>query len=499
MPIKKVFLYDQSLKTNDIYDIERKIEKGKYTDTIFYGPTTAGKSAWIYIPGDILKTDTDHDHILTGFYDFTDLYKKIGGQWEKQDIGGYYTKFSNKSSVVSRISFKLFNDPEDIAEAYLIACRRNNDYSPSIMEAQLMSQKDVEIWMSNHNNSKIWYNVSVLLIWGFLLLTIITLGFRAFNSKSKEYFIFMLGNIFIAINFLIVFIVEPSNIQFYPFDDPVIAVALADPTIIIGIGGIILSIKYFYKGSNFLVFSKRLPFISFGLCIIISIALFILNYFYHLFYIANAITYVFLTLLIVVIYLILFFKRKLLDDRILSSTFLTFFIGSIFFAFFSLMDFALSTIFEQNTSYIGLSYLHSLPQAIGIAIYNIFVLLALNNRDFKEAKEASILKEKAYQLEIEVMQNSLNPHFIFNSLNLIDYFIYKQKLPEARMALYQFSDLLRTIIDKTSKSKILLSEELKVIELYLKIECTRKTDLLNYSIQISEEIDVNHVFIPSLI
>lgn len=97
------------------------------------------------------------------------------------------------------------------------------------------------------------------------------------------------------------------------------------------------------------------------------------------------------------------------------------------------------------------------------------------------------------------MQNSLNPHFIFNSLNLIDYFIYKEKLPEARKALYQFSDLLRTVIDKTSQSKILLSEELKIIKLYLEIERSRKTDLFNYSIQISEEIDVNNIFLPSLI
>lgn len=499
IPDKVAILYDQPLKTDDINEVLQKFKKGDDTDTIFHAPTKAGQSAWIYIPGEVLKKDTTRNFILTGFYDFTDLYQKKGNHWIKIASGGYYMKFSDESPVASRVSFRLFKNSKDIADAYLVACRRNNDYSPSIMEARLVNQSDILQWDRKHLDTKIWYNRITLIFWGILFLNIINFASRTIFLKSKGYLLFTIGNILITINFLIVFFVEPSNITYYPFNDPVLAVALADPSMIIGIGTLLFSIKYFYTGNDFKFISKILPKISFGLCFIFAIILFGLKYYYHLFYIANAITYVFLTLLITIIYLIIFLNRKFINDTSLSSKFMVFFIGSLFFAFFSIVGFTLALIFEQNTDYIGLFYLLTLPLVLGVSMYNIFVLIALNNQDFKEIKETITLKEKAYQLEIKVMQNSLNPHFIFNSLNLIDYFIYKEKLPEARKALYQFSDLLRTVIDKTSQSKILLSEELKIIKLYLEIERSRKTDLFNYSIQISEEIDTNNIFLPSLI
>lgn len=499
LPDKLVILYNQPLKTENINEVLYKIKNGEYTDTIFRGPTTVSKSAWIYIPGEILKTDTTRNYILTGFYDFTDLYKKVGGQWKKQYSGGYYMKLSHLSPAVSRVSFRLFDKPEEIAEAYLVACRRNNDYSPSIMEAQVVSKIEIEQWLRNHNDFKIWFNRVTMFFWGILFLTILNLALRSINSNRKGYLTFMLGNIFIALNFIIVFFVEPSNINFCPFNDPVLAVALADPAIIIGIGTLLLSIKYFYKSIDFTVITKTLPIVSFVFCVVLSIVVFVMKYYYQLFYAANAITYFFLTLLICIIYLIIFFKKKFLTDKSLSSTFIIIFIGSLFFAVFTILGFILSLIFKQNINYIGLTYLLTLPIVIGASIYNVFVLLALNIQDFKELKEGIAIKEKAFELEIDVIQNRLNPHFIFNSLNLIDFFMYRNDLTNAREVLFRFSDLLRKVIDNTGEKLILLKEELKMLDLFLQLECSRKKDLFTYRIEVSEEIDTSKIMIPPLL
>lgn len=240
-------------------------------------------------------------------------------------------RFSDESPEADRVSFRLFEHADEIAEAYMVACRRNNDYSPSVMEAQLLSEKNIERWVRAHHDSKVWFNRLTLIFWGVLLLTIINLASRVLYFKSEGYLLFMLGNVFITINFIIVFIVEPSNIQFYPFNDPVLAVALADPFIILGIGCLIMSVKYFYSGTDFEFFFQKVPLLSFTLSVVVAVILFVIKYFYHLFYIANGITYIFLSLLIAFIYFNLFRNRKLFKSKSLSSSFVIIFIGSLFF------------------------------------------------------------------------------------------------------------------------------------------------------------------------
>ncbi|MCO5248991.1 MAG: histidine kinase [Chitinophagales bacterium] len=475
------------------------MKDGLAVDTIYKGQTTYGKSAWIYIPKRLLLEDISKNYILTGFYDYTHLYQLKNNQWEDVAAGGYYMKYSDESKIADRTSFRLFTDKNDIADAYLVACRRFNNYSPSIMEGKLMTAHQIHEWEYNINASKHWLNTILTLLMGMMVLSIIIFGVRFLLTKEIAYLSFMIGSVLITLNFFIVYIVEPSIIRFYIGNDPLLAVAFSDATIISGMGFYILSFKHFYKKGDFIRVSNQITNIAFFLCILVSVFLIGFEYFFKLFYLANIITGAFLFILILSIYGYLIYYKDVFKGKTIKDSFFIIAFGSIFIVLASIVGFTLSILFQNNTNYIGGAYLLTIPMAVGVTIYNIITLTAFTTRDLEVATERDFIKRQLSELETQVLQNSLNPHFIFNSLNLIDYFLYKKDFAKARDTLFKFGDLLRNVIDRSQDKLISIQDEVTLLNLYLSLQKTRKEDLFTYHIQISEKVNKEYMHIPVLI
>jgi tetratricopeptide (TPR) repeat protein len=85
-------------------------------------------------------------------------------------------------------------------------------------------------------------------------------------------------------------------------------------------------------------------------------------------------------------------------------------------------------------------------------------------------------------LQARALRAQMNPHFIFNSLSSIQYLIIKNKTESAFDYLSQFASLLRMVMDNSEKNWISLSEEIKVLELYLELEKLRFSNSFSYSI-----------------
>jgi LytS/YehU family sensor histidine kinase len=82
----------------------------------------------------------------------------------------------------------------------------------------------------------------------------------------------------------------------------------------------------------------------------------------------------------------------------------------------------------------------------------------------------------------------MNPHFIFNSLNSINYFISKNDALSANRYIADFSKLIRSILYNFNSDFISLEKETESLEEYLKIEHLRFGDKFNYKIIMNSEI-----------
>lgn len=109
-------------------------------------------------------------------------------------------------------------------------------------------------------------------------------------------------------------------------------------------------------------------------------------------------------------------------------------------------------------------------------------------------------KSKLLSLEQQSLNASMNRHFIFNSLNSIQYYINKQDKLEANRYLTNFAKLIRKNLDSSISSDLIpLAEELDRIKLYLSLETMRFKDRFEYQVNINENIDPESIMIPPML
>ncbi len=99
-----------------------------------------------------------------------------------------------------------------------------------------------------------------------------------------------------------------------------------------------------------------------------------------------------------------------------------------------------------------------------------------------------IADQKQNELMLQSLQGQMNPHFIFNSLNSINYFISKNDALSANRYISDFSKLIRSILYNFSSDYIPFEKEAESIVEYLKIEHLRFGDKFDYTISMNPDI-----------
>ena len=140
-----------------------------------------------------------------------------------------------------------------------------------------------------------------------------------------------------------------------------------------------------------------------------------------------------------------------------------------------------------------------------IAIMIIFLFIYI------EKVRARRLEQKNYQLKLEFQtkltkleQQSLNAnmnrHFIFNSLNSIQYYVNASDTKSANKYLSRFAKLIRKNLDSSynEDGMVTLADELERLELYLELESMRFIDKFDYSFEIEEHIETEALMVPAM-
>ena len=102
-------------------------------------------------------------------------------------------------------------------------------------------------------------------------------------------------------------------------------------------------------------------------------------------------------------------------------------------------------------------------------------------------------------LERSALQAQMNPHFIFNCLNSIQRFIQDNEKDRAMDYLAKFARLVRQSLTASTESKILLDQEISMLDNYLALEKLRFKNRFDYSINIADNIDPLMIRIPPLL
>ncbi|CAN5839719.1 hypothetical protein BH11BAC4_BH11BAC4_02350 [soil metagenome] len=120
---------------------------------------------------------------------------------------------------------------------------------------------------------------------------------------------------------------------------------------------------------------------------------------------------------------------------------------------------------------------------------------------FKEYKtkwmEAEELKRMSAQEELQLVKNQVNPHFLFNNLNVLSTLIM-QNNAEANRFIEEFSKVYRYILHNHEKELVELKTELHFIHPYIFLLETRFAGGLKISLDIPADYDHYHIIPAAL-
>ena len=169
----------------------------------------------------------------------------------------------------------------------------------------------------------------------------------------------------------------------------------------------------------------------------------------------------------------------------------------------------LNLFYRTNTKYV---YLHKTDMftinstiIYDMLIYSMILILIvfffpfvsnnLNNNRIIELKQ----NYKVKSLEQRALQSMMNPHFIFNVLNSIQFYLTSNDSRNAQINLGRFAKLIRMNLEINKEKFISIYNELEYIELYLSLEKLRFDEKFKYKLHVDPNINDKLVHIPSMI
>ncbi|MBW7455738.1 sensor histidine kinase [Paenibacillus sepulcri] len=118
-------------------------------------------------------------------------------------------------------------------------------------------------------------------------------------------------------------------------------------------------------------------------------------------------------------------------------------------------------------------------------------LFSQYNKMIKQIKELInklyVSEVKKKEAELQALQAQINPHFLYNTLDSINWIALRHKVPEISQMVTSLSDFFRYSLSK-GRNVIRVEDEFRQVESYLSIQQVRFKERLEYSIEVEPEV-----------
>jgi len=188
-------------------------------------------------------------------------------------------------------------------------------------------------------------------------------------------------------------------------------------------------------------------------------------------------------------------KKKIFEDRIE----LTNLPAEKFTVKISNNDYFESINLEFDNSRDYLPFIKYLAFALAVLTLAYLLSKYFINKNRKKEKEKTQLNRRISEMQLSSLQSQMNPHFIFNALGAIQYFIQTNETDKADEYLSDFAKLIRSILESSKSRYISLRDELEMLEIYVSLEQVRFEDQFDYVFHIDENIDLESMIPPMMI
>lgn len=158
------------------------------------------------------------------------------------------------------------------------------------------------------------------------------------------------------------------------------------------------------------------------------------------------------------------------------------------------------TLLQKNNDIKDLQLKNSRQTNVLYLIGSMFLLVATSIFFYQRNKRQKMQAQKTKaELQMQVLRSQMNPHFIFNSLNGIEYFILQNDKRHASVYLNKFASLIRIILINSRKEVVAFADDLQSIKLYIDLELLRFNHNFCYITDIDQALLENDYRVPPLL
>jgi two-component system, LytTR family, sensor kinase len=138
--------------------------------------------------------------------------------------------------------------------------------------------------------------------------------------------------------------------------------------------------------------------------------------------------------------------------------------------------------------------------SIGLFLLSLAIfILILSRASINNKRRISEMNHKIAEVTQANLRQQMNPHFIFNTLNSIQYYMYQHDKLATNNYLTKFSSLMRKVLENSQHTSVPLNDELDALKLYLDLEIIRFKEKFTYEITVDEEIDTLLYKVPTML
>jgi len=133
--------------------------------------------------------------------------------------------------------------------------------------------------------------------------------------------------------------------------------------------------------------------------------------------------------------------------------------------------------------------------------FQLFSLIALCSLlylgiSWIQRRRLSELNQTLDSERMRSLMQQINPHFVYNTLNSIQFFIFKDKKIEAENYLSKFSNMMRKNFEFSGKDYITLKEELDHLENYIEMQRIRFENQIQTNLNIELSLRQKNYLVP---
>lgn len=266
-------------------------------------------------------------------------------------------------------------------------------------------------------------------------------------------------------------------------------------------------LKYFLKTARFshffgiyLYVAEVVTWTIFGM----NMLLFLFHdpYFAHLFYVIIRVIYVLFDIITVV--MLFMFRTRLSNLLGIGVLGLALGLTVSFLSIFGVIPIqGLPGIWHDNMTYFHVGILWEVLFFMAALTYKFKIIRDENfeaqislNEKLRAENELRRLLDNA---EITALRAQMSPHFIFNSLSTLNYFVLQRDAATGTKFLTDFAGLMRNVLENSRKPLISLQEEIQMLQQYIAIEQMRFPNKFRFEIEIDKSVQTELVMVPPTI